>query len=165
MTMSSIGRLRGGRWRLVRRGPGVLALCLLIVAASSGSRVAADETSEGTLTARVKVNPFEVTLTLPNSVSVGERFASGVVVYNNGDSRLRNVVVQLVYPVQCLNVMGSTTRSRGVLQGGSSFSKRWWAVATPDCQGDNIIVMASVSAVDDGQVITAESSAGVLTVE
>ncbi len=138
------------------RGFAVLVFTLLIVGTATQLAASVDAETEGTLTARVRVNPITVTVLLPDGgVLVGDRFAIEVTVENQGDVRIRDPDVTLhILEEPAFGLNGSTTHHRGLLRPLES---------TTDPPVAVVVVVASVTAMDatDREVFTTEST-GVL---
>ncbi len=150
------------------RGFAVLVFTLLIVGTATQLAASVDAETEGTLTARVKVNPITVTVLLPDGgVLVGDRFAIEVTVENQGDVRIRDLDVTLhILEEPAFGLNGSTTHHRGLLRPQDSLSTTWRLRAlesTTDPPVAVVVVVASVTAMDatDREVFTTEST-GVL---
>jgi hypothetical protein len=111
------------------------------------------------------VNPLEVRLPGPDEVSGSGRFDIDVEIRNHSESRLRNLVATLYAAEDCLRIVGPESHRRGVLREDASVSVKWQLQVAPATQCEAAIVLASVAVTDsDGEVVTQESTAKVITI-
>lgn len=141
---------------------GVAAGLALLLGASG---LVFSEGEQGVVTATVKVNPLEVSLTVPASpVAVGEAFTVRATVENQGESRIRRPTATLQLPTAALEVRGPTIHRLRPLEPFGSRSTEWRLTAM---ETGSFVLMVTASGVDssDRTLLTAESDARMITVE
>ncbi len=155
-------------WRL---GALLLALGLSLMLTAEGLLAAQDQ---GSVTATVKVNPLEVSLTIvPSTVSVGDQFTVQARVDNLGSSRIRRVTATLQVPGVLVDVRRpETKRLRPLEPFGDRFVE--WQLTATGPGGFVLMVTASgvdssdriaLTAEDQDDSLTAESTAALVTVD
>lgn len=110
----------------------VLPLVLGLLFSSVSSLIFASQT--GTLVATVRINPLEVEVTAPSSVSLGERFKVEATVKNSGDTKIKKTKIEIFLNSELnldsgLNLKGNTERKRGVVLAKDSKTAFWWVTA------------------------------------
>jgi hypothetical protein len=133
---------------------------------TSARSLAADSSSDGVVSATVKVNVLDVRISVSERDRSRRHLAIDVDIQNKGDEPLRELNVMLhLTEASCLRLIGPAAHHRGLLGGGRSMSVSWGLEVMQDSDGcGNVIVLAQVSAVDAyGDLITMESDARLLT--
>jgi hypothetical protein len=139
----------------------LLVIGLLLAALALPAGTAADPRAQGTLAARVRINPLDAALTLSKSAaSIGDRLAVEVVVKNEGAGRVSHIDIRLAIAEEsCLKVSGNTSKRRGVLLADGSAALTWQLQVTgTPAQCSSVVILAQVAAFDEtyGETIAIE---------
>jgi len=130
---------------------GVIAASLLLFVAAGAGIVHAQS---GTVTATVRPNPLEVSVSAPSPVAVGQWFDISADVSNLGSERIRQTVATLNTPSE-LQVRGNNRKGLGNLGSGQTKIARWQARVNTS---GNFVVQVEASGNLAGEQISASDT-------
>lgn len=152
-------RMLGHIKRHLRAVAGALLLLSLLASIPLIKEINADDGGAGstvTATVRIGLNNLEVTLSGPDTVSVGETFRVEAVLKNTGSTRIRNAEATILLP-EGIAINGGITQPVGAIGAGREKDVDWRAVS--DTPGSYIFVVSAVGEdADAGGPVTAEAS-------
>ena len=154
----------------MKGAPGsVIFLAVALALAGLRSPGTAAGPGESSVTAWVKANPLDMTLSVPATVRVGKTFAIRATIENHSASPLADLSF-LLHTADTLLVLnrsglilrGSETRHRGALRGQSTSVE--WRLKAVEVGGYPLMASASGRDASDGVTVEAESVAALLVV-